>query len=498
MAFNSFEFLVFFPIVVLIFYLLPAKARRVWLLIASYYFYMRWNAMYALLIAGSTLVTYFSGILLSKCKKEEIKKRKWIVAGSFIINLGILIFFKYFNFILGTIGAIAEAFGGNAFNPLDIILPVGISFYTFQALGYTVDVYRGDIKAEKNIIKYALFVSFFPQLVAGPIERSSNLLKELDKIATLKASKLFSYDNMVSGLSLMAWGMFMKMVIADRMAIFVDGIFSNLQSLGFVEGLLGAVGFAIQIYCDFSAYSNIARGAARVMSVELMENFNTPFFSQSIADLWRRWHISLTSWFRDYLYIPMGGSRCSKPRKYLNIMITFLASGLWHGANWTFVIWGGINGLYQIIGDLIKPVREKIRKVLKVNEEVFSYAFGQSVVTFLLFSISMIFFKSGSIGQAFTYIKYMFTRWNWWSIFNESLFGYGLDRVEVNILLAGIIALIIVDILRYKQGYDFGDILLSQNLWFRWLVLIVLVVACAVYGEYGMNFDSAQFIYFQF
>lgn len=517
MAFNSFEFLVFFPIVVLVFFIIPRKARRLWLLAASYYFYMRWNAVYAALIAASTLVTYLAGIFISKVSEDDSEEKdiedyddeeddddeavdnifhkKFILISSIVINLGILFYFKYFNFILDTIGNIRSMFGGEPFNPLDIILPVGISFYTFQAIGYTIDVYRGDVKAEKNFIKYALFVSFFPQLVAGPIERSGNLLSQ---ISDCTKKKQFNYENLVSGVSLMAFGMFQKMVIADRAAIFVDGIFGNLHSIGFVEGLFGAMAFSVQVYCDFAGYSAIAIGAARVMGFELMENFNTPFFAVSIADHWRRWHISLSQWLRDYLYIPLGGNRVSKPRHYFNIMVTFLVSGLWHGANWTYVIWGGLHGLYQVIGDILKPVRTKVNKILNVNEEVFSYKLGQIIITYLLLCFSYIFFRAKSIGQACTYIRYMFTRWDFWSFFNENLYNYGLDRVEVNILLVAIIVLILVDIARYKTGYDFGDVLLVQNLWFRWLVLIVLVVACVVYGEYGINFDSAQFIYFQF
>ena len=497
MAFNSFEFLVFFPIVVLVFFIIPRKARRLWLLVASYYFYMQWNAVYACLIAVSTLVTFLAGIFISKAEEDEDDmQKKFMLIASFVINLGILFYFKYFNFLLDSIGSISKAFGGGPLaNPLDIILPVGISFYTFQALGYTVDVYRGDIAAEKNIIKYALFVSFFPQLVAGPIERSGNLLSQISD-CTKKGQ--FNYENLVSGVSLMAFGMFQKMVIADRAAIFVDGIFGNLHSIGFVEGLFGAMAFSVQVYCDFAGYSAIAIGAARVMGFELMENFNTPFFAVSIADHWRRWHVSLSQWLRDYLYIPLGGNRVSKPRHYFNIMVTFLVSGLWHGANWTYVIWGGLHGLYQVIGDMLKPVRAKVNKILNVNEEVFSYKFGQILITYFLLCFSYIFFRAKSLGQAGTYIRYMFTRWDFWSFFNENLYNYGLDRVEVNILLVAIIVLILVDIARYKTGYDFGDVLLVQNLWFRWLVLIVLVVACVVYGEYGINFDSAQFIYFQF
>lgn len=494
MSFNSFKFLVFFPIVVILYYLIPKKARPVWLVIASYYFYMSWNAKYAILILASTVITYLSGIFLGKTEKTS--SRKWIVAGSFITNLGILVVFKYLTFFLANVSKVLSILHlGQINNPLSLVLPVGISFYTFQALSYTVDVYRGEIEPEKNFINYALFVSFFPQLVAGPIERSGNLLTQIQSVST---KKLFDYDKFVKGFSLMCWGMFVKMVIADRVAIFVDSVFNSIYSIGSVEAIFGALGFTLQIYCDFSGYSLIAIGAANVMGFDLMENFNTPYFAESIQDFWRRWHISLSTWFKDYLYIPLGGNRCSRARKHFNIMVTFLVSGLWHGAAWTFVIWGGLHGLYQIVGDLLRPVKNKVNEALHVNTEAFSFKFGRIIVTFSLTAFTWIFFKAGSISQAFSYIRVLFTKWNPWVFFDSSLYVYGLDRPEAMILLWAIIALFVVDVIRYTKGINIGEFLVQQNLWFRWLVLIVLIVCCLVYGEYGINFDSSQFIYFQF
>lgn len=343
MLFNSIDFMIFFPIVLLVYFVIPKKIRYVWLLIASYYFYMGWNAKYALLIAFSTVMTYIGGILLSLIEAKNISHKvgwkKGVIIGSFTINLGILVFFKYFDFLLSNFNRIVKACGISPIErTFDVILPVGISFYTFQALGYIIDVYRGEIKAEKNLLKYALFVSFFPQLVAGPIERSKNLISQIKNVENIK---LWNYKHITNGAVQMLWGMFLKMVIADRIAIFVDTVYDGYWYYGSIELVLATALFAIQIYCDFASYSLIAKGAARIMGFELMENFNTPYFAKSIKEFWRRWHISLSSWFRDYLYIPLGGSRCSRWKKYRNIMITFLVSGLWHGANWNFVIWGG-------------------------------------------------------------------------------------------------------------------------------------------------------------
>lgn len=494
MLFNSLDFLIFFPIVVLIYFIIPKKVRYIWLLIASYYFYMCWNAKYALLIGISTLITYLSGIFLWKA--EKIWQRKLIVAISFVSNLGILVFYKYFDFILENVNFILNKVGGQIVNnPFDIILPVGISFYTFQALSYTVDVYRKDVEAEKNPLKYALFVSFFPQLVAGPIERSKNLL---DQVKHVDEIKVFNYDRIANGLVQMLWGLFQKMVIADRISIFVDNVYANLHAVGTMETVFAAVGFSIQIYCDFAAYSTIAIGAARVMGFELMENFDTPYFAASIKEFWRRWHISLSSWFRDYLYIPMGGNRKGKWRKYFNVMVTFLVSGLWHGASWNYVIWGGLHGIYQVAGEIIKPVRDRVKKVLHVNEKVFSFKFGQILFTFSLTTLTWVFFRAKTMEEAIYFFERMFTRWNPWTFFNEGLYQFGLDRAEVNILFAALLIMLAVELLKYVKQKNISDFIMEQNLWFRWIVIIGFVISILVYGEYGVNFDSNQFIYFQF
>ncbi|MGL5904721.1 MAG: MBOAT family O-acyltransferase, partial [Cetobacterium sp.] len=339
MNFNSINFLAFYTVIVFLYFCISSKYRWILLLIGSYYFYACWNIQYTLLMLFSTVVTYVSGIVI-----ENEKYKKKAVFMSFFINLIILFFFKYFNFFNNNLKSIFSIFGREySISNLNILLPVGISFYTFQALSYTMDVYRGDIKPEKNFGKYALFVSYFPQLVAGPIERSTNLLPQLQK------ETRFKYENLKSGLLLILIGFFKKVVVADRAALLVNNVYSNLDNVPSISVIIASIFFSIQIYCDFSAYSDIARGTSRVLGIELMKNFDTPYYSKSIGEFWRRWHISLGTWFREYLYIPLGGSRVSTIKRYRNIMIVFSISGLWHGASWNFIIWGALHGFYQII-----------------------------------------------------------------------------------------------------------------------------------------------------
>lgn len=336
MLFNSIDFLIFLPIVVLIYFLIPDKIKSLWLLIASYYFYMCWNAKYALLLLFSTVITYASGLLIERFKRKYVRYKKYILIFSLAANLALLFYFKYINFAFDILRSVFEGMHIQLNVPkFDIVLPVGISFYIFQALGYTIDVYRDEIYAEKNFLKYALFVSFFPQLVAGPIERSKNLLCQL------ATPKKFKFEEAREGLLLMLWGFFLKIVLADRIAIFVDTVYGDYTTYAGYYLILATVLFAFQIYCDFAGYSTIAIGVAKILGITLMENFKSPYLSTSVAEFWRNWHISLTSWFKDYLYIPLGGSRKGKFRKYLNKMIVFLLSGLWHGASMSFVVWGG-------------------------------------------------------------------------------------------------------------------------------------------------------------
>lgn len=491
MLFNSFHFLCFFPIVLLIYFIIPRKIRYIWLLACGYYFYMAWNPKYAILIAISTVTTFLSGIFI-----EKLKRKKLVVAFSFIINLGILFFFKYFDFALDSVNYVLSNFNITAINnPFDIILPVGISFYSFQALGYTIDVYRGKLPACKNIFKYALFVSFFPQLVAGPIERSDKLLAEIEDIPNRKG---FDIDKVKSGLIIMLWGYFMKMMIADRASVFVDAIFDTYWCRDSISLVAGVTMFAVQIYCDFASYSTIAIGSARVMNIDIMENFDTPYFAMSIKEFWRRWHISLSTWFRDYLYIPLGGNRKGKARKYFNLMLTFLVSGLWHGAAWNFVFWGALHGAYQIIGEMTQKPKEKLIERFDVDKESLSYKFFKILGTFVLVNFGWIFFRSSSISAAFTYVSRIFTRPDPWSLFDKSLFGFGLNSTEMQILIVSIIVLLLVDLIKYKRKENLDEFLSKQNSVFAYAVLIVLFMAIFIFGAYGRNFDPQAFIYFQF
>lgn len=341
MLFNSISFLLFFPIVCILYYLIPKKDfryRNILLLAASYYFYMNWEPVYALLLLSSTFITYTAGLGISSCKSQSTKK--FFLIGSVVLNLLILFFFKYYNFIADNINLFVQSSGfGIVIPEFKVLLPVGISFYTFQALGYSIDVYKGQTEAEHNFITYALFVSFFPQLVAGPIERSNNLLPQFNKPHD------FNYNSAMEGVHLMVWGFFLKLMIADRCGIYVDTIFNNLSNYNGGSYLLASLLFPFQIYGDFAGYSLIAIGTARILGYKLMMNFKRPYFSLSIGEFWHRWHISLSTWFKDYLYIPLGGNRCNKARQYFNLFVTFLVSGIWHGANWTYMIWGGYHGL---------------------------------------------------------------------------------------------------------------------------------------------------------
>ena len=494
MLFNSTEFLFFFPIVLMAYLVMPRKVKLPWLLLASYFFYACWNYKYLTLILFTTVVTYAVAILLERGKTQTA--RKWILGAGICVNLLVLVFFKYLDFLFANLSRLLQMVHVQPVsNPFDFLLPVGISFYTFQAIGYVIDVYRKEVPAEKNFLKYALFVSFFPQLVAGPIERSKNLLGQLDE---LTKQRTWTRDGLSSGLGMMLWGLFMKMVIADRVAIFVDAVFTGVYAAGTVETALAAFGFSLQIYADFAGYSAIAIGGARMLGIQLMENFNTPYFSMSIAEFWRRWHISLSSWFRDYVYIPLGGNRKGRLRKYLNLMITFLVSGLWHGAAWKYVAWGGLHGTYQIVEDLVKPLRKKTEAFFEVNQATFGYRLGRMTETFFLTTFAWIFFRADSLKRAFQYIARLFTKWNPWVLFDESLYGWGLNHFEMNLLVFAVMILLAVSIMRSRKGMDLGNYLLTQNVLFRWAVFLFLAMMVLVFGEYGIDFDSNQFIYFDF
>lgn len=497
MLFNSLDFLIFFPIVTLIYFVIPHKIRYIWLLVCSYYFYMCWNAAYALLLFVSTFITWLSGLAIGnivKNGKDDANRQqsKGIVAISFILNLTILAFFKYAGFAVNSVNQLFQAVGIRFMVPkVDVLLPVGISFYIFQALSYTVDVYRGDVKVEKNLLKYMVFVSFFPQLVAGPIERSSRLLEQFYE------KHSFDFERVCRGLMIMLWGFFQKLVVADRLAVLVNQVFLYNSYYSGIEIIVAVMFFAVQIYCDFAGYSNIAIGASQVMGFELMENFRQPYLANSVSDFWRRWHISLTSWFRDYLYIPLGGNRKGKLAKYRNIMIVFLTSGLWHGANWTYVVWGGLNGLFQVIADLTKKPRQKLKAFFKIRQESGSWRILSTVITFILVDFTWIFFRADSMADALQIISRIFSQFNPWVLVDGTLYTLGLSQMDFWIGILSIAVLLTVDIV-HERGVKIRSWVLQQNLWFRWSIYLGAIFFILIFGFYGPNYDASQFIYFQF
>lgn len=496
MLFNSLNYLVFFPIVVLLYFAIPGKylkLRNLWLLIASYYFYMNWNAAYALLLFGSTFITYLAGLLIDAAhRKGKPALAKWVLGGSFVLNLGILFFYKYVNFFVENCNRILGMTGGQQRLPLfDVLLPVGISFYIFQALGYTMDVYRGKTEATRNLFRYMLFVSFFPQLVAGPIERSGNLLGQFDE------KHSFDVDGVREGLLLMLWGLFMKIVIADNVAVYINAVYGNYMAYTGVEIILATVLFAFQIYCDFGGYSYLAIGSAKVLGFTLMENFRAPYQAVSVKDFWSRWHISLTGWFRDYLYIPLGGNRKGKLRKYINTLIVFFASGMWHGAAWSYIIWGVLNGIYLVLEDATKGFRNRIKEKLHVDESRFSYRFGCGLVTFVLVDFTWLFFRAEGVGQAFDIIKQIVVSLQFPQLFGLAVNRMGFSMQQLTALAVAFLILAVVDVLKNRYG-DVCKIVMKQGMWFRWLVYLGLLFMIMMYGAYGTDYTQTEFIYFQF
>ena len=492
MLFNSIEFLIFFPIVVFIYFLIPGRVKYIWLLIASYFFYMQWNPAYVFLLLTSTTVTYIGALILEKINDK--KKRRLCLFCALTINLIILGYFKYANFFVTYYNRALTVIGRQ---PVvwdkDILLPVGISFFTLQALGYLIDVYRGDIYPEHNFLKYALFISFFPQLVAGPIERSKNLLKQL------AAPNKFSYDNLRRGLLIMLYGFFLKVVIADRVAIAVDTVYNAPTKYSGWYIAFATLLFTIQIYCDFYGYSTIAKGAALTMGIKLMDNFNAPYYSKSIKEFWRRWHISLSTWFRDYLYIPLGGNRKGKVRKYINLMIVFAVSGLWHGASISFAVWGILHGIYQLIESLCSYAAKLVRNMLGLGKPrcTFTDKLLKLVITFILVVFAWLFFRANSMSKAHDLLTNMFSEGNWTVVFDKSIYKLGVSEDYFNVLCISIGLLAIVDYCKYR-GRDVVSDFFRQKWWFRTLAEVGLILFVMLFGCYGSTYDVQQFIYFQF
>ncbi|WP_214610553.1 MBOAT family O-acyltransferase [Zobellia barbeyronii] len=456
---------------------------------------MCWSPSYAILIFTSTVITYLSGVLIGKVNESELdfekgkKKKKVYVAISLISNLSILFFFKYFYFIDDSLGDLTNLLGLTwQKSEYNILLPVGISFYTFQALGYTIDVYRNNLKPEKHFGIYALFVSFFPQLVAGPIERSTHLLPQF------RETKKINWERIKGGLLLILWGFFQKVVIADRLAVLVNTVYNDPTNYEGVQFLLATVFFAFQILCDFSGYSDMAIGTAQVLGYDLMKNFDRPYFSKNLREFWRRWHISLSTWFRDYLYFPLGGNKVNKIKVYRNIAIVFLVSGLWHGANWTFVIWGALHGVYLIVEELIQPISNRLYNITKVDRNNFSFKFFHCVKTFAVVSFAWIFFRANNVGDAFYIIENLFVQ-NWSKLFGTELFSLGLDKEDFHLAVISILILLLVHWVQRKNSVR--SWVKNQWLPLRWSVYLCFIFYIIIFGYYGSS-EKAQFIYFQF
>ncbi len=485
MLFNSIDFMIFLPIVFILYWFVTnknLKLQNFLLLISSYVFYGWWDWRFLSLIIFSSTVDYIVGIGLSKT--EEKRNRKLLLLASIIVNLGFLGFFKYFNFFSESFASAFTFFG----RPIDatrlnIVLPVGISFYTFQTLSYSIDVYKRKLEPTKDVIAFFSFVSFFPQLVAGPIERATNLLPQFYK------RRYFGYDNTVEGMRQMLWGLFKKIVIADNCAIVANNVFNNYQNVSSVSLIAGAVFFTFQIYGDFSGYSDIAIGTSRLFGFNLMKNFAFPYFSRDIGEFWRRWHISLSSWFRDYLYIPLGGSRGSTWKKIRNVFIIFIVSGFWHGANWTFVFWGGLNAIYFLPLILTKRNRINLNTVAENRffpsiKEIF-----QMGTTFILTVIAWIFFRAESLSIAFDYIKRIIINFEFIRPRQE---GVGFD-------IAFFIILIVFIFIEWTgRKYEYATVrLLSMNKSkpMRWLGYYVIILTIYLFGVFS---EKIEFIYFQF
>ena len=496
MLFNSLGFLFFLPAVFILYWILPKKYRNIALLLMSYYFYFSCNAKYTLILIATTAVTYFAGLRLSECTVEK-KKKAYLVAG-IIITAGILAFFKYFDFISVSITDFFNLFGLglNEFT-LKLVQPIGISFYTFQSISYIADVYKGKTTAEKNPLLFALYISFFPQIISGPIARTNDLLPQF------KEQRDFDYDNAALGLRIMLWGYFKKLIVADTLGRYVDLIYANVPYYFGMTFIVASLMYTFQIYCDFSGYSEIALGTAKLFNIDLSVNFKASYLSRSVKEFWSRWHISLSTWFRDYVYIPLGGSRCSQWRTNLNLVLTFLVSGLWHGANWTFIFWGGLHGLYQV-GEKYAVRLFKGRKGDKPKEAeggrlTFKTAlknFLLWLITFNVVSILWIFFRASSIQDALFIVTHLHNGviFHFAASWEKMMIDMGLNAVDIWKLAAFLTLIMVYDFFSLKRDLmvEFKKLPVVP----RWLVYTVLTSFIIVLRLYSGIKQS--FIYFNF
>ena len=481
MTFNSGGFLIFYPIALLLYFLLPKRLSRYSLLFMSCIFYLAWDISLIWLIFFTTAVSYASSHVIERTQKAWAKKLCIVV--TLLACLGVLFFFKYYNFLAETLGWAIKEFGGGTYDfTLDLVLPVGISFYTFQTLSYVIDVYRGEEKAERNFATFCLYVTFFPQLVAGPIERPGNLLPQLRE-----KNKLTS-ENARIGLSKMAVGFFKKIVVADLLAEFVNAVYNDAANATGPALVVATVFFGFQIYCDFSGYTDIAIGCARVMGINLMKNFDRPYKARSIKEFWARWHISLSTWFKDYLYFPLGGSRCSKPRHMFNLFMVFFVSGLWHGANWTFVLWGLLHALYRIVGELTAKPRKNLYAKMHINTEAFWFVALQKLTTFVFVCFAWIFFRANNLSDAWVLLTSLGAGWG---DIGASLTSMGLNLAAAIIAVLSLIIMTELDVLTEKNEAEGAIFSKNSIVWAVWAVALAWLMLLSVGG-------ASTFIYFQF
>jgi alginate O-acetyltransferase complex protein AlgI len=489
MLFNSFQFLIFFPVVAVIYFLLPFKYRWLHLLIASCVFYTAFIPAYILILFATIIIDYIAGIMISK---SQGSRRKWYLVLSIVANVSILAIFKYYNFFIDNINVLIHKAGIATYDLpyLNIILPIGLSFHTFQAMSYTIEVYRGNQKPERHFGIYALYVMFFPQLVAGPIERPQNLLHQFHE------KKYFNYEAAVSGLRLMIWGLFKKAVIADRLAVVTDPVFNDPHHYSPLALAVATFFFCFQIFCDFSGYSDMAIGAARVMGFKLMKNFDKPYQSKSISEFWTRWHISLSTWFKDYLYIPLGGNRVKVPRWYFNLFFVFLISGLWHGANWTFIIWGALHGFYLVFAIITKKLRESSAKASGLSKVTWLYNSLQTLTTFVLVMFAWVFFRANSVNDAF-YIFQQFPKIlqdipGLLHFFQSLGANFPMNFKEIAI---AIFLILFMEAFHYLQAKkNVTQLFNTMPVYIRWSVYYAAILVIVFFGI----FENRQFIYFQF
>ena len=487
MLFNSFSFLIFFPTVTILYFLIPHPYRWFFLLMASCVFYMAFIPIYILVLGLTIAIDYTAGLLI---EKTEGRRKKLFLVISILSTCAVLVVFKYFNFFNSNLMRVAQFFHWNyPIGALSLILPIGLSFHTFQSLSYVIEVYRGNFKAEKHFGIYSLYVMFYPQLVAGPIERPQNLLPQFYEKHT------YDDQRVMDGLKLMVWGFFKKVVIADHLAVVVDQVYKDPTQYTGIPLIAGALFFGIQVYCDFSGYSDIAIGAAQVMGFRLRDNFNRPFHAPSMAEFWRRWHMSLMSWFRDYVYIPLGGSRVAKWKWYFNIFFTFTLSGLWHGAGWGFILWGSLNGCYLIISDWTKSLREKWAQWVRLDRIPIFHKGFQIGFTFFLFCFTLILFRSKTLSDALYVITHLGTglgSLKGLKMSLKSFYNLGVDRHELILLL---ISIGLMELVEWVEPLRNMRRMFSERpILFRWVMYYVVILFLIFFGKY----NDRAFIYFQF